>query len=263
MKIIWTNDIHLEFLSDQQLNRFLNSMNCGADAILIAGDIAQARSLQKYLTQMSSIVTAPVYFVLGNHDFYKGSIRETKTDLKQFLQLTPNLHWLSESGVIKLTDKTALVGHEGWADGRFGHYDYSSVELNDFHLIRELKGLNKAMRLYHMQRLAEESAEHFNKVVPEALEVADHVIVVTHIPPWSSAAWYAGRHSDMEYLPFFSSQIAGQTLMGYMEKNPEKRMTVLCGHTHGGGESQILPNLLCLTGESEYNLPRLQEPIEI
>ena len=263
MKIIWTNDIHLEFLSENGVSNFLKSLNCGADVILIAGDIAQARSLTKYLTQINSIVKTPVYFVLGNHDYYKGSIEETKKAVHEFLPLTPTLHWLNESGVVKLADRVALVGHDGWADGRFGNYELSDVELNDFHLIKELKGLNKAMRLYKMQRLAEEAAEHFNRVVSEALRWADHLFVVTHVAPWASGAWYAGKPSDMNYLPFFSSQIVGQILMGHMENNPDKQMTVLCGHTHGGGESQILPNLLCLTGESDYGLPRIQKPIII
>ena len=40
-------------------------------------------------------------------------------------------------------------------------------------------------------------------------------------------------------------------------------MTVLCGHTHGKGEVQILPNLIVKTGGADYGKPELQNPIFI
>lgn len=36
-------------------------------------------------------------------------------------------------------------------------------------------------------------------------------------------------------------------------------MTVLCGHTHGGGESRPLSNLRVFTGPAEYGEPKLQQ----
>ena len=41
--------------------------------------------------------------------------------------------------VVELTPITALVGHDGWADGRLGDLDGSDVILSDFLLIDELK----------------------------------------------------------------------------------------------------------------------------
>lgn len=257
MKALWTNDIHLEFLDKSQSDDFIKKLDCGVDAILIAGDIAQAFTIKKYLSQMATL-SVPVYFVLGNHDYYRGSIEGVRRDVHNLLITTPNLHWLNESGVIKLTKNTALIGHDGWADGRFGYFDTSSVELNDFHYIRELKVESKSERLYLMQKLADEAVDHLNKVLLEALKWAKEVVVVTHVPPWHSAAWHQGKPSNNEWLPFFSSKVVGQVLMGIMEKHPDKKMLVLCGHTHGGGTSQILPNLLCLTGEAEYHNPRIQ-----
>ena len=39
-------------------------------------------------------------------------------------------------------------------------------------------------------------------------------------------------------------------------------MTVLCGHTHGEGQAQILPNLKVLTGGAKYGEPRVQRVFE-
>ena len=42
-----------------------------------------------------------------------------------------------------------------------------------------------------------------------------------------------------------------------MAANTDKTLQVLCGHTHGDGEGQILPNLEWLTGGAEYGKPRI------
>ncbi len=37
----------------------------------------------------------------------------------------------------------------------------------------------------------------------------------------------------------------------------------MCGHTHGEGEAQILPNLKVLTGGATYGEPTLQRVLEV
>ncbi|MBW1848871.1 MAG: phosphoesterase, partial [Deltaproteobacteria bacterium] len=65
-----------------------------------------------------------------------------------------------------------------------------------------------------------------------------------------------------DWLPFFSCKAVGDVLSEVMQKHQDKRMTVLCGHTHGGGKSKILPNLVVLTGPAEYRYPAIQEIFE-
>jgi predicted phosphodiesterase len=38
---------------------------------------------------------------------------------------------------------------------------------------------------------------------------------------------------------------------------------VISGHTHGGGEAQILDNLQVLPGEAEYGRPEIQRIIDV
>jgi hypothetical protein len=42
-----------------------------------------------------------------------------------------------------------------------------------------------------------------------------------------------------------------------------RKMTVLCGHTHGSGEAQVLPNLRVLTGGAVYGKPGVQRVLEV
>lgn len=61
---------------------------------------------------------------------------------------------------------------------------------------------------------------------------------------------------------FFSCKAMGDVLAEVMLKNPEKQMTVLCGHTHGSGNAQILPNLMVHTGSARYGYPKIQKVFE-
>ncbi|MBC2717224.1 MAG: metallophosphoesterase [Desulfobacteraceae bacterium] len=263
MKTIWLTDIHLEFLNDPAFDHFMRELcDKNADAILISGDIAQAPTLERYLLKMAQSLAIPIYFVLGNHDYYHGSISGVRSAVTRLLEKSTHLHWLNVSGAVYLSPTTCLVGHDGWCDARFGDYYHSSVMLNDFLLIFELSALSRGELLQQLNRLGDEAAEHFKIVLPEALKSAEHVVVLTHVPPFLEAAWYNGKYCESDWLPFFSCKAVGDILTEIMKKYQDKRMTVLCGHTHGGGMSQILPNLVALTGQARYGHPGIQETFE-
>jgi 3',5'-cyclic-AMP phosphodiesterase len=48
-----------------------------------------------------------------------------------------------------------------------------------------------------------------------------------------------------------------------MNAVPGRRMTVLCGHTHSGGEAQVLPNLRVSTDGAIYGQPVIQRMMEV
>ncbi len=211
---------------------------------------------------MESSLQCPVYFVLGNHDFYHGSIADVRTSVSRLVSSSDRLRWLSISGVVKLTAKTCLIGHDGWGDGRHGDFHGSEVELNDFLLIQELSGLPKNDLLAKLQRLGDEAGSHFQALLPQALGMCDHIVVLTHVPPFLEAAWYDGLYCDDDWLPFFSCKAAGDVLKDTMLRCVHQRMTVLCGHTHGGGSSRISANLTSFTGPALYGHPRIQRLFE-
>jgi len=43
------------------------------DGLLITGDIGQAQSVERYLRALDKALPMPIYFVLGNHDYYAGA----------------------------------------------------------------------------------------------------------------------------------------------------------------------------------------------
>lgn len=260
LRLAWLTDIHLNFLSPEQLEDFCAELrDSEADALLITGDISEAPTLQFHLDAVAEAVERPVYFVLGNHDFYKGSVREVRDALAERRGQSPWLRYLSQADCVPLTENWALVGHDGWADGRFGNYRDSPVMLNDYVLIRELAWLSLEDRLTRIQALAGEAAGYLGAALAEALDRHPRVLVATHVPPFREACWYQGQISNDDYLPHFSSKASGDALMEALEPRPEKEALVLCGHTHGAGWTQPLPNLQVRTGGAEYTRPAIQE----
>ncbi|OWK42137.1 hypothetical protein FRUB_04215 [Fimbriiglobus ruber] len=236
-----------------------------ADAFALTGDIGEANDVAIFLNNIEQRVERPVYFVLGNHDFYRGSIAGVREKIRSLCSVTANLHWMPNAGIIPLTKDTCLVGHDGWGDGRLGDYHGSDVILNDWGLIEEFGGFHEVRddRLAKLNALGDEAAVHFRSVLPEALKRFQHVVVLTHVPPFREACWHEGKISDDNWLPHFTCKAVGDALVEAMGAVPDRTMTVLCGHTHGGGEAQILPNLRVLTGGAKYGVPVVQRVLEV
>ena len=72
-------------------------------------------------------------------------------------------------------------------------------------------------------------------------------MLLTHVPPVREACWHEGQLSDDQWAPHFTCLAVGEAILDVMAGHPDKRLTVLCGHTHGQGETQPLPNVQILT----------------
>jgi 3',5'-cyclic-AMP phosphodiesterase len=135
--------------------------------------------------------------------------------------------------------------------------------MSDHHLIADLTGLDRAELQRRLMHLGDEAAEHLEARLASALEAHEEVILLTHVPPFREACWYQGRTTDDNWAPFFTCQAVGDLLYKAMRERPDRRLTVLCGHTHSAGRAEILPNLLVLTGQADYGAPQLQRLMDI
>ncbi len=263
-RLAWATDVHLNFLSAGGLDTFCAALaREEPDAVLLTGDIAEAPTLEPLLSLMAAELKTPIYFVLGNHDYYRGSIPRVRAAVTALCQRSPWLSWLPAAGVVPLADDVALVGVDGWADGRLGDYVRSPVMLNDYVLIAELAGLTRGARLDRLHQLGDAEAARLAELLAEALPRHRRVIVATHVPPFKEACWHEGKISDDDWLPHFTSRAVGEVLRRTAAAHPDRTLRVLCGHTHGAGTAQILPNLRVVTGGAEYGEPRVQGVIDL
>lgn len=263
-RITWLTDIHLEFLEPDMRVAFASQLaEDKPDIVLLGGDTGIASNFDSFLQILQTRLQRPIYFVLGNHDFYRGAIAKVRARAEQLTKSEPWLRWLRAQGIVESTSTTGLIGHDSWADGRLGNGVASQVELNDYFLIEELAGLSRQDRFRQLARLGDEAAEYFRHLLPQACPRFKDIILLTHVPPFREACWHEGKISNDEHLPHFACKAVGEALVSVMKERPECKLMVLCGHTHSAGVANILPNLQVKTGSAEYGRPRLQEVMMI
>jgi len=263
-RIVWLTDIHLDAAAKERSRDFFELIGSfDPDVILVGGDISNGANSLVHLRHLAHLLEKPFYFVLGNHDFYYGSIQEIRELARQVSHEYVPVHYLPEEGVVEIGHSVALIGHDGWADGRAGDFLNSTVLLNDYLLIKELSDLDPAQLLEKLHSLGSEAASYIESALNKALKGYEQVVLLTHAPPFEEACYYEGRQCDANWAPHFVCQAVGEVLEKTMSMHPEKELLVLCGHAHYGVDTHILPNLRVLTGHSELGFPTVQGIIEV
>jgi 3',5'-cyclic-AMP phosphodiesterase len=258
VRIAWATDLHLDHAGKTATDSFVASVVASRpDCLIVTGDTGESHSWRLLLDNLAERVGKPVYFVLGNHDYYRSTIKAVRQEAASVKG------WLVKSGAMLLSDEAALVGHDGWGDGRLGSYATSTVMLNDYMLIGELVHPNKFVRLRKLEALGDETADHFRQWVPAAAQRRKRIFVATHVPPFRDACWHQGSVSDDNWLPHFSCRASGDALLAIADEFEDVTFTVLCGHTHGEGYVRMRPNLEVFTGGAEYGFPKLQRVFEV
>lgn len=265
MKLAWITDPHLDHIEQADRESFYEGIAAKSpDAVVITGDISEAPTFAKHLHLMGKRIGVPIYFVMGNHDFYKSSIEEARQRARTLTQEDPLAKWLPAVGVVPLTDDTCLIGHDGWYDGRLGDYHSSRVELSDFSCIHDFVMVpGGGARLGLMRKLADEAAEYLRGVLSDALGRFKRVIVATHVPPFKEASTHQGRISGPEWMPFFSSKATGDVLLQAAKAASGRSLTVLCGHSHSPTMVRPCSNLVVRVGGALYGKPEVQEVLTI
>ncbi len=240
----------------------LRGVRC--DALLITGDISNAKQLVGHLNDISAACgERPVFFTLGNHDYFFGSMCEVEKSVVELCDRTPNLIPLGQGEVIQLSPDTALVGHRGWYDGRAGDGERTEVVSPDQRWINDFKHLNKRRFFKRMRELGEESANYFRKVLPSALGRYRNVLVATHVPPCYQALKYNGEHCRWERQPFYANCSAGEVLIGLSRVYPRSKVTVYAGHSHSAIRVGISSRLDVQVAGARTGRPELQEVVSI
>jgi 3',5'-cyclic AMP phosphodiesterase CpdA len=262
-RLAWLTDLHLDFIdSDAEIGDFCRLVcETDPDAVLISGDIGNAGTLLHHLELLEACIRRPIYFVLGNHDFYGSSIAEVRQQVRDLCRSSTFLRWLPDADPIPLGEQTCLVGHDSWGDGRCGLGAKSEFILNDYYCIRDFQNLSIEEWFEKIAALGDEAAAFLRDILQRAFDLRPRVLLLTHVPPFREAAWYLGRPSPDDAVPHFACRAVGDVLLGVMRARPESHLTVLCGHTHSPGVVQILPNLEVRTGRAEYGAPALQPDV--
>ncbi len=264
MRLVWTTDPHLNHVPVQAWERWIDAIaSRGPDGVVITGDISEGDDVVFQLNRIAQMLTVPIYFVLGNHDFYQSSIGTTRQSVIAASRENPLLHYLTDSSAIELDEQVLLVGEDGWGDAVEGDYEGSPIRLNDFHLIEDFRRNDPYRWKRQLQELGAESAQRLGAKLQAIPDDTREVLVLTHVPPYRDACWYEGKTTDDDWAPFFVCGQVGRVLQQASQSRSECRFTVLCGHTHHAGIAIMAPNLSVHTGAADYGHPDVEGMIMI
>ena len=263
-KVFWATDLHLDFALEKQRKDFWESLK-DIDELIISGDIADGPKLKHFLKEIDKNISGNYYFTLGNHDHYGFFIHETHDVVRRFCKKHPRAKWLkiSDKGFEKLFDDVAIVGNSSWYDCKWGRAD-GSVVLRDFGEIKDFKTLPRFTPLMFdaFINLANNAAKEMKEAITNAFQEYEKVIAVMHIPPFPESTFHKGKQSNKYFLPFYTSKAMGDMLKSLMNYYVDKKLVVLCGHTHGEGVYDAEHNLRVYSGEAEYFFPALHKKID-
>jgi len=259
--LLWLTDLHLDRVGDSTRTQFLSSLSeSAAEVVVITGDISVAKSLPGHLFEIGqACFPCPVYFVLGNHDFFGSRFSHVDQSVEVVCKQQKNLHHLGHGERISLGNNSALIGHRGWADGRAGWGARSVVRNPDGYRIADFRGLSKRAAFGLMGDLGKTSGKYFRDMLPYALKCNEHLWIATHVPPFPQAAFYNGKPCDWLRQPYYSNISAGGVIKGIATKFPDRRVTILCGHTHSGANVKVGDNVTVRAGRSRIGRPEIQE----
>lgn len=175
MKIWLFSDLHLEFGDLPQALEIP-----GADVCVVAGDLCRAPANGVHWLAKTIASKIPCVYVAGNHEFYKGSIREGVEDGRKAVPGRPLF-----GNDFTIIDGVRFIGMTLWTDYRIeGHPDlamhHARERMNDHRQI--------ALQRNPWQRFVPESAYRLHQESRRYIEAtlkADPIktVVVTHHLP--------------------------------------------------------------------------------
>ena len=259
VEFLWGTDLHLDFLKTDDYVRDWAEENFSQyhDAVVLTGDTSLAPLLVHHLKIIRECSGKKVYFVLGNHDAWDGSIEKLRVELENQSLKDEGIVWLGSEQFVPVGNYSALVGHDGWYDALNGDYKNSRFAMNDWFRIREFVNL-KCDLVDYCRKLASQSSLHVGNACKSAISAGrKNIVVATHFPPFAEACFHKENPTEETVLPWYSSKTMGDTLLKLSKEHPDVKFTVVCGHTHSYADVSISENLRVVVGGAVYGLPRI------
>jgi 3',5'-cyclic-AMP phosphodiesterase len=253
-KFLWYSDTHFNFTLPWTRHNFVNKIKEESPAgLILSGDIACGLTIENTLRFFAKkIENFPIYFVLGNHDYYGTSFKATIDAVKRLTKEYPWLHWLTDHDIIEISEDVAIIGDDGWYDARLGNpiyiaYNFDWIMVSEF---RQLKTFED--KFMYGQRLADESTKRIKAKLLKALEKYKTVYILTHMPPWAEASRGVGSEIGEFWLPYNINSGLGKMIEEVMLEHDNKNVNVLAGHTHVPAIVHVQHNIECLVQGGKY-----------
>lgn len=182
MRLWLFSDLHLEY---SDLREPLRPPE--ADVCVVAGDLARGAANGIHWLARNVAPSMPCVYVCGNHEFYKGAIREGLEDGRKAAQGFPDVHFL-ENDTVTIAG-VRFVGATLWTDYRImGHQQlammYAKERMNDYRLIAGQRNPWRRFLPEDAYRLHRESRSFIEDSLSDR---STPTVVVTHHLPHTAS----------------------------------------------------------------------------
>lgn len=270
MNLAWLTDIHLDCADNPvQSLRDLRDEAAASDALIISGDISIGPGIVQHLGLLEDVFEKPIFFVLGNHDYYYSDIMSVRRNVKGVCRNMSYSKYLGSLPYVLLDNRSAIVGADGWYDGFNGNCMGSEILMNDWIKIQDFspaiqntpmgKQINKQAVLQIARAICKDSVSHVINGIKAAADRCDKIIIVTHVPPFLESYTSAKfKDADANHIvPWYTSKMMGEAINAAANHYTDKQFVVLSGHTHSSFEGNLAANLEVHVGKSVYGTPQI------
>ncbi|PIS00393.1 MAG: hypothetical protein COT84_07750 [Chlamydiae bacterium CG10_big_fil_rev_8_21_14_0_10_35_9] len=252
--MLWLTDLHIDFKEKEAIDVFLKKVSkVKSDGICITGDIGEKGESINFIKKLSEITKLPIYFILGNHDFYGFKIEEFQAKVHLAFIDNARIFYLNSHHYVPLSNNAAIVGIDNWYDLSQGDFFASPVIPKDFKEIQTFSTLNKNDLFSFIQDYSHKIIDQLNQKLVNAFASFSNVILLAHFPPFKEVCLYNNTVADDNWAPFFVQGLLGDFLKTFMSENPDKCLTVLSGHTHHIASYKPTHNLTIKVGSCPNN----------
>ncbi|WP_027053227.1 metallophosphoesterase [Mesorhizobium erdmanii] len=178
MKIWLFSDLHLEFADLRQPLTIPD-----ADVCVVAGDLCRAPANGVHWLGKNIAPAMTCIYVAGNHEFYKGSIKEGLEDGRAAAAQFAGVHFLENDAVV--IDGVRFVGATVWTDFRIEGRPHVAMfhareRMNDFRLIAEQRDPWQRFVPERAFRMHQESRRFIDAALKA--DPIETVVVTHHLP---------------------------------------------------------------------------------
>src|SRR5258708_1792452 len=252
VKYLWISDTHL---LPWQRYKFLSCiLDIRPQGVFLTGDISHSGfTLIDDLEFIAKRIGRPLYFTMGNHDFWFSSFEKVSNQLTSICKKYPNLVWIDRAGVVPLNDEAALIGQMGWYSADQGNPEYIKYTFDWFMIedFRKLKTWNQRFELF--RELAKKDAEKLANKLEEAIETYKTVYALTHFGGWPEGSRHNSIISEEFWKPYNTNSYLGPALEKVMEKHKKRRLYLFSGHVHSAATLHINRCIEARVGRGSYH----------
>jgi predicted phosphohydrolase len=258
-KYLWYSDTHLNSTFPWSKYVMYHAIEKERPkGLFLTGDISNGVLLKHDLSQLAQNINCPIYFVLGNHDYFWSGIDKTHKRVRNLCKTYNNLFWLTESPIIELDEDIGLIGTEGWYDLSLGDSKYIKYTFDWFCIpdFRKMSSMDERFNAF--KQMATVSSDFIEKQLISAFDKGYKTIyLLTHFPIFAEATFDLDSFFGKWWLSYNINYRLGETVKKIMDKNKKKNLIVLSGHVHERQFAQVSRNIISFTSAASYwNTPK-------